>query len=110
MIEYPAAMRIAREVGITILIAVVIFVLLRINLQGYTVQHSSMLPSIEEGEWIMVCKSTYFFSEPQRGDVMVFTPPVGSAHPFIKRVIGLPGETIEVNEGRVYINSDPIPE
>jgi len=103
-------MKILREVGITILIAIAIFLLLRVTVQGYTVRYSCMLPNIEEGEWIMVNKASYFFSDPQRGDVVVFDPPVPSEYPFIKRVIGLPAETVEVRDGKVFINGIPLEE
>jgi signal peptidase I len=97
-------MKIIREVGIIILIAIAIFALLRVSVQGYVVRYSCMLPNIESGEWIMVNKASFFFSDPKRGDVVVFRPPFESEHPFIKRVIGLPGETIEVKQGKVLIN------
>ena len=103
-------MKILREVGITVLIAIVIFLLLRATVQGYTVRFSSMLPNIEEGEWIMVNKASYFFSDPQRGDIVVFDPPLSSEYPFIKRVIGLPNETVEVRDGEVFINGIPLEE
>lgn len=103
-------MKIFRELGIPILIAVGIFAFLQFNVQGYTVLYSCMLPNVEEGERIMVNKARYFFSDPQRGEVIVFDPPFPSPHPFIKRVIGLPGDTVEVRDGRVFVNGTPLEE
>ena len=103
-------MKILREVGIAVLIAVAIFILLRFNVQGYTVQYSSMLPNIEEGQWVMVNKASYFFSDPQRGDVVVFDPPISSKAPFIKRIIGLPSDTVEVKDNEVFVNGIPLNE
>ena len=103
-------MRILREIGITILIAVAIFALLRVTVQAYTVRYSCMIPSIEEGEWLMVSKASYFFSDPERGDIIIFEPPVSSQFPYIKRVIGLPGETVEIRDGKVLIDGIPLVE
>jgi signal peptidase I len=103
-------MKVLREVGIIILIAVAVFVLLRLTVQSYTVVMSSMEPNFEEGDCIMVNKVCYRSSDPQRGEVIIFDPPFSSQYPFIKRVIGLPGETVEIKEGRVFIDGIPLEE
>ena len=103
-------MKIFREVAITVLIAVAVFALLRLTVQSYTVKMSSMEPNFYQGYCIMVSKVTYRSSGPQRGDVIVFDPPFTSEYPFIKRVIGLPGETVEITDEKVFVNGIPLDE
>ena len=103
-------MKILREVGITVGIAVVVFIILQLNVRSYTVVMSSMEPNFQEGECIMVNKATYRSSDPQRGQVIIFVPPFESPHPFIKRVIGLPGENVEIKDGKIFIDGIPLEE
>ncbi len=92
------------ETLIIILIAVALFVGLRLTIQTYIVYGPSMEPNYWEKEWIIVNKLAYKFSAPKTGDIIVFQPPVSSTKPFIKRVIGLPGESVEIKNGTVYIH------
>jgi signal peptidase I len=112
MLEYRIAVRILREVLITTLIALAIFLPMKATVQGYEVQYSCMVPNVRDGDWIIVGKVAYHVSEPNRGDVLVFDPPeeLNSEYPFIKRLIGLPGETVEVRDGTVYVDDVPLPE
>ncbi|MDH4068696.1 MAG: signal peptidase I [Dehalococcoidia bacterium] len=106
-------MKILREVGITVLIAVAVFSLLRLTVQSYTVVMSSMEPTFQQGEAIMVSKVAYRSSGPERGQVIIFNPPPPneeSPYPFIKRVIGLPSETVEIKDGNVFINGTALVE
>jgi signal peptidase I len=103
-------MKILREVVITILIAVAVFTLLHLTVETRVVQQDCMEPNIYDGECIMVNKVSYHFAGPQRGDVIVLNPPFESPYPFIKRVIGLPGETVEIKDGKVFINGTALVE
>lgn len=74
------------------------------------VSSASMVPSLEVNDRVIVDKLSYRFHNPQRGDIIVFSPPGKlrqnyAQDNFIKRVIGLPGEKVEIKEGRVYINN-----
>ena len=92
-----------RETIILFLIAVVTFVGLRLTIQSYIVYGPSMQPNFEENQRIIVNKVVYGLHEPQRGDVIVFKPPFNETKNYIKRVIGLPGESVEVANGKTYI-------
>jgi signal peptidase I len=112
MLEYRIAVRVLREILITVAIALAIFLPMKATVQGYEVQYSCMLPNIQDGDWIIVGKMAYRVSQPVRGDTIVFDPPqsLNSEYPFIKRVIGLPGETVEVKGGVVYVDGVPLTE
>ena len=73
----------------------------------------SMVPTLEVGDRLIVEKVSYRFGSPQRGDIVVFEPPeraMGNGNAFIKRVVGLPGERIAIQEGQVVINGKPLTE
>jgi len=63
-----------------------------------------MLPNFDTGQLIIVNRAAYFFGGPSRGDVIVLHNPANNSEDFIKRVVGLPGEYVEIREGRVYVN------
>jgi signal peptidase I len=92
-----------RETIVIILIALVIYVGLRVAIQPYYIDGPSMEPNYWENERLLVDKLAYQFHAPTRGDIIVFHPPIPSTAPFIKRVIGLPGEKVEIRNGHIYI-------
>jgi signal peptidase I len=99
-----------REVIITLILAAIIFFAARMTIQTYEVLMSSMEPNLYEGERVVVNKAAYYFGEPGRGDIIVFHEPNGTDDEFIKRVIGLPGDKVEVIDGYVYVNDTKLDE
>lgn len=73
------------------------------------VEGTSMVPTLQNGERLLVTPSTYAFREPRRGEIIITHYP-GRSDRYVKRVIGLPGETIEVREGHVYIDGQQLQE
>jgi signal peptidase I len=95
-----------RELIETVLIAVIIFLLLQIVVKNFRVTGESMQPSFVDGQFLLVDKISYRFVQPKRGDVVVFRYPRDPGEDFIKRIVGLPGETVRIAEGNVYIDGD----
>lgn len=95
-----------RELLETAVLTIAIFLVVRVALQNFKVEGMSMEPNLHNDEYILVNKVDYMISSPQRGDVIVFRAvPAGQPdRDFIKRVIGLPGETVSVHNSAVYIN------
>lgn len=77
---------------------------------AYRVVATSMLPTILDGDHILVNELVYKFSQPQRLDVVIFKYPKNESQYFIKRVIGLPGETVWIHRKQCYINGRPVRE
>jgi signal peptidase I len=92
----------ARDLVIAVGLAVVIIVFFY---QPVKVEGTSMTPLLSDQERIFINKFAYRLGTIERGDVVVFWYPLDTAKSFIKRVVGLPGDLVEMREGRVYINS-----
>jgi len=99
-----------RELAITIGLALLIFLAYHAVAQTSVVEGSSMLPSLEDGQRLIVSKAAYFFATPQRGDVIIVHPPVDMQKEYVKRLIGLPGDIIQVKNSLVYVNGVPLKE
>ncbi|RIK40267.1 MAG: signal peptidase I [Chloroflexi bacterium] len=122
------------EIVETLLLALLIFVGVRSVMLNFRVDGLSMEPSLDSGQMLLVNRQIYFhfdlnriinilpfveregqnivypFHPPQRGDIVVLHPPVDQGKPYIKRVIGLPGERLSIHDGAVYINGERLDE
>ena len=130
---HPAA-RAVREVVETLLLALVIFLAVRLVVLNFRVDGESMDPNLNDAEMLLVNRNAYLhfdlnrlrnllpgddeegqdivypFDPPERGDIVVFDPPERSDKPYIKRVIGLPGETVSFERGQVLIDGEVLEE
>ena len=117
------------EFAQTILLAFALFFLIRNVVQNFRIDGISMEPNFHNGQFLIVnrfayCPGLHFevpllqiklnktwcLNQPKRGDVLVFEYPLDTSRDFIKRVIALPGETVEVRSGQVYVNGTRMPE
>lgn len=121
-------LRAFRETLQTLLLALLLFAALQGSIQNYRVEGASMEPTLISREYLLVNKLVYYridkgrlarylpfidakpgdvaylFHSPQRGDIVVFHYPRDPSRDFVKRVIGVPGDTVELKNGRVYVN------
>lgn len=92
-----------REVLATLLLALLIFLGVQATLESREVEGLSMEPTLYTEQRVLVIKASYWFGDPQRGDVIIFHSPQDPSRTLIKRVIALPGEEVEIKDGQVYI-------
>jgi signal peptidase I len=93
-----------RDVIEILLLIITIYSLVNLATARAVVEGASMQPNFYTGQLVIVNRFAYYFSRPQRGDVIVLHDPQDPAQDFIKRVVGLPGEVVTIKEGRVYVN------
>ncbi len=90
-------------------LAIFLFVYLLI-LQPHKIKGGSMEPNFRDGEFLLTDKVSYRFNKPKRGDVVVFQAPPNNQDEYIKRIIGLPGEELTIQRGKIYIDNKLIEE
>ena len=123
-----------RELIETVILALLIFLALQFSVQNFKVEGSSMDPTLKDGQFLLVNKVLFFrfapedvqtflafasddednslfpFRPPELGDVIIFHYPLDESRDFVKRVIGVPGDVIEINRGQVIINGQILEE
>ncbi|HKV83262.1 MAG TPA: signal peptidase I [Ktedonobacterales bacterium] len=103
--------RLLREVLEVAVITLLLFVVVRAVVQNYRVEGPSMMPTLQNHQYILVDKLTYFFGSPHRGDVIVFEYPKDTSEDFVKRIVGVPGDIVQVaTNGQVSVNGVAINE
>ncbi len=101
----PSAPRFIFDMVETLVLAVVLYFVIQTLTARIKVESTSMVPTLHANDYVVVNKLAYKFGQPHRGDIIVFKyPPDPTQIPYIKRVIGLPGDQVRISGGKVYIN------
>ncbi|NCO65577.1 signal peptidase I [Candidatus Aquicultor secundus] len=97
-----------KELPVLVITAVIIaFVIKWLVVQPFYIPSGSMEPTLVPGDRVLVSKFIYRFVQPKPGDIIVFIAPNGDGRDFIKRIVATGGDTVEVKEGRLYVNGKP---
>lgn len=99
-----------RELAETIVLTLLIFLIMRALVQNYRIEGYSMEPNLHEQQYLIVNKVAYYLGSPERGDIIVFEYPNGPETDYIKRVIGVPGDTVECRPNEILVNGVVIDE
>jgi signal peptidase I len=105
-----AAGSLLRELVETVVLALVLFLVIRQVVQNYRIESHSMEPNFYEGQFVLVNKLAYRLGTPHRGEVLVFHNPSNVKEDYIKRMIGLPGDQVEVVGDTILINGEELPQ
>ncbi len=92
-----------------VIVVLVVFLVMRFVIINATVPSGSMEPTVMTKDRLIGFRFSYWFAEPDRGDLILFKYPVDESVTYIKRVIGLPGETIDIRDGKIYIDGSDTP-
>jgi signal peptidase I len=103
----PSVHRFILDMVETLVLAVVLYLIIQTLTQRIKVESTSMFPTLHENDYVVVNRLAYKLGPPHRGDIIVFQDPIPTDPtqiPYIKRVIGLPGDQVHIADGKVYIN------
>ncbi len=111
--KVKAAHALRREVmgwvKMVVIVIVVVFVVTRFIIINAVVPSGSMETTIMTKDRLIGFRFSYWFKDPERGDIILFSYPVDESETYIKRVIGLSGETVDIRDGKIYIDGSDIP-
>jgi signal peptidase I len=96
--------RLLREIVELIAIAIVLFLVIHFTMQAYQVNDDSMQKTLHSGQNVLVNRVAYIFRAPERGDVIVLRDPTNTDHTLLRRIIGLPGDTITLDSSTITVN------
>lgn len=99
----------AKEWLHSIVVALILTLIIRTYVvQAFKIPSGSMRPTLLEGDKLFVNKYLYRFEKPKRGDIIVFRFPTDPKKDFIKRLVGFEGETVEIRDGKLYVNDEAL--
>jgi signal peptidase I len=99
-----------REILETLFLTALIFLGVRVLVQNYKVEGFSMEPTLDDGQYLLINKIGEHFHQPERGDIIVFQYPLDPTKSFVKRVIGVPGDTVEVRDRETIVDGKALQE
>jgi signal peptidase I len=99
-----------REILDTVVLIGAIYALVNLSSARYMVQGQSMFPNFDDNQVLYVSRLNYMLGQPERMDIVVFHYPLDLAEDYIKRVIGVPGDVVELRDTQVYVNAVPLDE
>ena len=100
----PPASTFFKEIIETLLFTFFVIWFVKTASQNFRIEGASMLPTLHEGQYLIINKLAYFLDEPERGEIIVLHFPNDRSRDFIKRIIGVPGDTVSISNGEVRVN------
>lgn len=99
-----------REILDTAMLVIAIYALVNLSSSRYMVQGKSMYPNFDDDQVLYISRLNYMLSEPERLDIVVFHYPDNPEEDYIKRIIGLPNDVVEIRDSQVFVNGEPLDE